>query len=67
MTRTAKPKTPGYNCHLEVFFSTDKNGRKLAHYWSHRGFRAIRMSLADAKLFVATGQATELPGHPFRP
>ena len=65
MTNT-KTNTPGYNCHLEIFFSADKRGRKLAHYWSRGQMRAFRMSLADAELFVATGQATEIPGNPFK-
>lgn len=62
---TSKPKTPGYNTHLEIFFSVDKRGRKLAHYWSTRQLRAFRMPLAEAELLVATGQATEIPGNPF--
>jgi hypothetical protein len=67
MTQTAKPKTPGYNCHLDIFFSTAKNGRKLAHYFSRSQMRAFRMPLADAELFVATGQATEISGNPMKP
>jgi hypothetical protein len=64
----SKPNnTPGYNIHLEVWFATMRNGRKVAYYWSYGAFRAIRMSLADAELFVSTGQATEIPGHPFKP
>jgi hypothetical protein len=67
MTQTDKlPKTPGFNYHLEMYFSTDKHGRKLAHRWSNYQMRAFRMPLADAELFVATGQATEIPGNPFK-
>lgn len=65
MTNTKTP-TPGYNTHLEVFFSTDKHGRKLAHRFSRRQFRAFRMPLADAEFFVAAGQATEIPGNPMK-
>lgn len=61
------PKTPGFNTHLEIFFSVDKRGRKLAHRWSRGQLRAFRMPLADAEVFVATGQATKLSGHPLRP
>ena len=66
MTTTAKANTPGFNCHLEIFFSTDKHGRKLAHRFSRSQFRAFRMPLADAELFVAQGQATEIPGNPMK-
>lgn len=59
--------TPGYNTRLAVFFDHDRNGRKLAFYWSRLGMRAIRMPLADAELFVATGQADDIGGHPFKP
>lgn len=59
-------KTPGYNSRLEIFFSTDKRGRKLAHRWSTRQMRAFRMPLADAELFVATGAADEIPGNPLK-
>jgi hypothetical protein len=59
-------KTPGYNCRLEIFFSTDKRGRKMAHRWSGSQMRAFRMSVADAELFVATDAADLLPGHPFK-
>jgi hypothetical protein len=57
-------KTPGYNTRVEIFFATDKRGRKVAYYMSFG--RAIRMSLANAELFVATDAADLLPGHPFK-
>jgi hypothetical protein len=68
MTQANIVKTPGYNCRLAIFFQYDKNGRKVAYYWSGRlGYgRAIRMSLADAELFIAQEQADLLPGHPLK-
>jgi hypothetical protein len=63
---TSRPATPGFNTHLEIYFSTDRNGRKLAHRYSRYQMRAFRMPLADAELFVATGQATEIPGNPLK-
>lgn len=59
--------TPGFNHRLDIWFSTTKRGQKIAHYWSYGAFRACRLPLIDAELFVAQDQATELPGHPFRP
>ena len=50
--------TPGYNCRIAITFSTNKNGRKLARYTSHRQpFRSFPLPLADAELFIATGAA----------
>lgn len=63
---TAAAPTPGYNTRLDIYFSVDRRGRKMAHYWSWRAMRAIRMPLLDAELFVATDQATEIPGHPLK-
>lgn len=60
------PNTPGYNTHLYIFFQNDKNGRKIAYRWSHWQMRAFRMGLAEAELFVAQGQATQLSGHPLK-
>lgn len=62
----SKPNTPGYNTHLHVFFQHDKHGRKTAYRWSRLQMRAFRMSLADAELFIAQGQATQIDGHPMR-
>lgn len=61
-------KTPGYNSRIAIFFQSDKNGRKLAYYWSGRcGYgRAIRMSLKNAEMFVAQDLADLLPGHPLK-
>lgn len=65
MTSTTA-NTPGFNCRLAVFFDHDKHGRKLAFRWSPMQFRAFRMPLADAELFVATEAADLLPGHPMK-
>ncbi len=57
-------KTPGYNSRLEISLSADKNGRPTAYYLLKSylcTWRRIRMSHADAKLFVAQGQADEIP------
>lgn len=62
-----KPHTPGYNHHLEIWFKVDGNGRKTAWFWSRLAFRAFRLPLANAELFVAQGQATKVDGHPFKP
>jgi hypothetical protein len=59
-------KTPGFNCRLDIFFTTDRRGRKIAYYYSWAAQRAIRMPLADAEIFVATDAADLLPGHPFK-
>jgi hypothetical protein len=54
------PNTPGYNCHLKIEFTYDKNGRKLAHYTAPRaGFRRFRVSTTSAELWIAQGLATE--------
>lgn len=63
-TTATTSKTPGFNCRLAIFFDHDKNGRKIAYRWSHG--RAIRMSLADAELFIATEQADQISGHPLK-
>lgn len=48
-----------------VWFTTAKNGRRMAFEFSRRQFRAFRVPLADAELWVATGVAEKLDGHPF--
>lgn len=54
MTNTdTATKTPGFNCRLSIRFSTDKNGRKLAHYWSAKAVRYIRVGTADAEMWIA--------------
>lgn len=58
-TGGTKPNTPGYNCHLTIEFTYDKNGRKLAHYTAPRsGFRRFRVSTASAEVWIAQGLAT---------
>lgn len=63
----AKAPTPGYNCRLSIFFATQANGQQVAYRYSWRAGRAIRVSLADAKIWQATDAADVLPGHPWRP
>lgn len=54
MTSTATTtNTPGYNCRIAIRFTTDKNGRKLAHYWSRGAFRWIRIVTANAEMWIA--------------
>jgi hypothetical protein len=65
-TTSTATRTPGYNYRLEIFFGTDKRGRKIAHRWSTQQLRSFRMPLAEAELLVATGQADEIPGNPFK-
>lgn len=48
-----------------VWFKTDRRGRKMAFEFSRRQFRAFRVPLVDAELWVATGVAEKLDGHPF--
>jgi hypothetical protein len=56
-------KTPGYNCRLKIAFTTIKGGKSVAYYESRSlgGMRWIRMGYDQAKLFVAQGQADEVP------
>ncbi len=58
--------TPGFNCRISIFFQNDRKGRRVAYRWSRAAMRAIRMSLADAELFIAQGQADQIPGHPLK-
>lgn len=64
---TITTRTPGFNHRIDIWFSTTKRGQTIAHYWSYGAFRAIRLALVDAELFIAQDQANLLPGHPFRP
>jgi len=57
-------KTPGYSVRLAIYFGTDKNGKRRAYRFSHMQFRAFPMSLADAELFIAQGQADLLDCNP---
>jgi hypothetical protein len=56
-----KTPTPGYNVHLEIAFTTDRYGRPIAYRWSPSSHRWMRMSLNDARIFVAEGEATQVP------
>jgi len=68
MTATTKPApTPGYNRRLTIFFASDRNGRKVAYYFSHFQFRAFRLPLADAEIMRATETADVVCCHPMRP
>lgn len=58
--------TPGYRIRLDIWFATDRRGRKVAYRWCYGAGRAVRVSLVDAELWAATNAATVLPGHPFR-
>ena len=62
MDNTAdKTKTPGYNSRLTIGFKYNKRGRKCAYYLSRffGSHRWIRMSLANAEIFVAGNLANE--------
>lgn len=52
--------TPGYNCRIAIRFTSDKNGRKLAHYWSGNFYgRWIRIGLTNAETWIATDRADQ--------
>jgi hypothetical protein len=57
----ATTKTPGYNSRIQIAFSVDKHGKRLAHYVGG-GLcgRLIRMSLVEAEQLVAQGQADQV-------
>ena len=55
--------TPGYNCRLRIYFTTDNNGRKRARYYgTHHVFRSFPLPLVDAELFIAQGLADLIDG-----
>lgn len=56
---TAKPKTPGFNHHMEVRFRVDRNGRPFADGWYRGANRWVRVSYDGAKMWVAQGLATQ--------
>ena len=68
-TTTNKPITPGFNRHMQMALTTQRNGRTVAYYWSGHellvgttGFgRWIRTGLEAAKLAIATEMATLVP------
>ena len=59
METTTTPRT------VEIFFQTDRNGRRVAYRWSRMQFRSFRIGLDEAELLIATELAIVLPGHPF--
>lgn len=63
---STRAKTPGYNCHLGIFFDLDRNGRRRAYRWSPMQFRAFPMPLDEADAHIAQGHATQLPFHPMK-
>lgn len=67
MSGATAARTPGYNRRLEIFFTTRRNGRKAAYYWSAWQFRAFPLPLADAEIMAATETADVLCCHPLRP
>lgn len=66
MTTSTAAKTPGFDHRIDIWFATDKRGRRVAYHWSYGAGRAVRISLADAELWIATNLADELPGHPLK-
>lgn len=50
----------------DIWFTTDRNGRKVAYRWNWGAGRAVRMSLADAELWAATDAANVVDGHPLK-
>ena len=66
MTQQNIVKTPGYNCRLGIFFQYDKNGKKVAYEWTWKSYRAIRVNLKDAEMWIAQDLADLLPGHPLK-
>lgn len=63
---TTAAKTPGYSYRIGIWFQTTKRGQRVAYYWSYDAGRAIRISLTDAELLIATNQADQHPGHPLK-
>lgn len=65
MTNSATAtKTPGYSYRIEIWFKTDRRGRRTAWYYSYAAMRAIRIGLEDAELFIAQDQAGHVTGSP---
>ena len=60
-------KTPGYRTHLRIAFTADKRGRPVAYAWNGRfavgafGGRWVRFPLDEARILVASGDATRVP------
>ena len=47
-----------------VWFGHDKNGKRVAYYWSTQAQRAIRMPVTEAELLIAQGKARNIHHHP---
>lgn len=58
--------TPGYATRIDIWFTTDRRGRKTAYRWSFGAGRAIRVPLADAELWAASDLANVLASHPLK-
>jgi hypothetical protein len=46
---------------MEIAIRTKKNGKRSAYRYETRQFRFFPMSLAEAELMLATGQASLIP------
>lgn len=51
----------------QIWFQTTKTGKQTAYYFHREGMRSFRIGLDEAKLLIATGQADQIDGHPFKP
>jgi len=58
--------TPGFATRIDIWFTTDRRGRKVAYRWCWGAGRAVRVSLVDAELWAATDAANVLTGHPLK-
>lgn len=63
----AASTTPGYSSRLRIWFTTTGSGRRTAWYYSWPAQRAIRVSVADAELWLAADLADRSCGHPLKP
>jgi hypothetical protein len=61
---TTKTKTPGYNTRLNIYFKTNVKGQRAAYRFDWTQFRAFRMPIAEAEMWIATEQADLLDGNP---
>lgn len=49
----------------QIAFTTDRHGRPLAYRDSRLAMRYFRVSVDEADLLIATGQAVEVPFRPY--
>jgi hypothetical protein len=47
-----------------VWITTNKNGKRVAYYWSTQAQRAIPLPVLDAERMIATGEAVDIRRHP---